>query len=142
MGWFKNLFIFGLVLLLLCVGLSGCTTKPECKIPSEVTGRTRQMYEWSNTSVGWELLEQIPCYCGCKNTSNHKHERDCFWTDDGEYDKHGSNCYICVDIAEKTKQLHEAGKDICEIRNTIDALYASDANLGTDTPMPAGCEEV
>jgi len=43
------------------------------------------------------------------------------------------------DIAKKTKEMHEQGKDICTIRKEIDAFYEPNKHLGTDTPMPAGC---
>ena len=60
------------------------TTKNE--IPAYVTGNTRTIYEWAKTPQGASLLEQIPCYCGCKY-EGHLHARHCFWRDDGTFDK-------------------------------------------------------
>lgn len=108
-------------------------------IPSHVTGKTRAIYEWARIPEGNALLEQVPCYCGCKDMA-HKHTRDCFWRDDGAFERHGMACSDCLDIAEKTKQMHEQGKDICEIRKEIDRYYAANADYGTDTPVPQGCE--
>lgn len=108
------------------------------EIPSYVTGEMRAMYEWSKTPEGAALLEQLPCYCGCKY-EGHLHTRHCFWRDDGTFDKHGITCSVCFDIAKKTKQMHEQGIDICTIRNEVDAFYAPNKHLGTETPMPAGC---
>lgn len=110
------------------------------RIPSYVTGEKRAMYEWAKTPEGVVLLEQVPCYCGCKY-EGHKHVRHCFWKDDGTFDKHGITCAICIDIAKETKQMHEEGKDICEIRKEIDSFYAAHADLATPTPMPEGCGE-
>lgn len=109
------------------------------EIPAYVTGEMREVYEWSKTPEGWDLLEQIPCYCGCKY-EGHMHSRHCFWRDDGTFDKHGISCSTCFYIAKNAKQMHEEGKDICYIRNEIDTFYAPNAELGTDTPMPEGCE--
>ena len=109
------------------------------QIPSYLGGEIRAMYEWANTPGGRELLEQVPCYCGCK-FEGHKHTRHCFWKDNGNFDKHGITCSVCFDIARKTKEMHEQGKDICTIRKEIDKFYEPNKHLGTDTPMPIGCE--
>ena len=107
-------------------------------IPSYVTGEKRMIYEWAKAPEGAALLEQMPCYCGCKY-EGHLHTRHCFWTDEGKFDKHGITCSVCFDIAKKTKQRHEEGKSICEIRKEIDKFYEPNKHLGTDTPMPEGC---
>ncbi len=96
------------------------------------------MYEWSKTSPGKELLEQIPCYCGCK-FDGHKHARHCFWRDDGTFDKHGVTCSVCFDIAKKTKERYEQGISLCAIRAEIDQFYEPNKELATDTPLPAEC---
>ncbi len=114
---------------------SGASTT---EVPSFVKGEMRTLYEWAKTPEGAVLLEDIPCYCGCKY-EGHLHTRHCFWRDDGTFDKHGITCSVCFDIARKTKQMHEAGSDICEIRKTIDEFYAPNVHLGTETPMPEGC---
>lgn len=107
-------------------------------IPSYVTGEKREIYEWARTDEGAALLEQMPCYCGCK-FEGHKHTRHCFWQDDGTFDKHGITCSVCFDIAKKTKQMHEGGKTVCEIRKDVDSFYEPNKHLGTETPMPARC---
>lgn len=111
------------------------------EVPSYVTGEMREMYEWSKTTEGRNMLEFMPCYCGCKY-EGHLHTRHCFWKDDGTFDKHGITCSVCFDIAKKTKQMYEQGIDICTIRKEIDTFYKPNAHLGTDTPMPEGCSEV
>lgn len=57
-----------------------------------------------------EVLEQIPCYCGCGDHGSivsegkpHKSVRDCFVSDSGVYDDHASFCDVCVGIATKTQ---------------------------------------
>lgn len=117
--------------------ISTGTAKGE--VPDYVTGEMRAMYEWAKTPLGTSLLEQMPCYCGCKY-EGHKHARHCFWKDDGSFDKHGTTCSVCFDIAKKAKQMYEQGKSVCEIRKEIDNFYAPNAHLGTETPMPEGCK--
>ena len=108
------------------------------QIPVYVTGEMREIYEWAKTPEGAALYEQIPCYCGCKY-EGHKNEKNCFWTDDGKFDKHGITCTVCLDIGKKAKKMHEEGKTVCEIRKAIDEFYEPNKHLGTDTPMPEGC---
>lgn len=137
--------LFGLVLVIAVVGAIAwfflSTETVQDKIPDHVTGETRQMYEWAKTPEGAALLEQIPCYCGCKY-EGHLHSRHCFWRDDGSFDKHGITCSVCLDIAKKSKELMEQGKDACFIRNEIDQFYLPNVNLKTSTPMPAGCTSI
>ena len=109
------------------------------EIPSYVTGEQREIYEWAKSPEGKALLEQVPCYCGCKY-EGHRHSRDCFWKDDGTFDKHGITCSVCFDIARKAKGMHEEGKGVCEIVKAIDDFYRPNAHLRTETPMPEGCE--
>ena len=135
--------IIGLFVVLLFVGvIAYCFIssggKATYEIPPYVTGEVRTVYEWAKTSPGKELLEQMPCYCGCKY-EGHLHARHCYWRDDGSFDKHGITCSVCFDIAKKTKERYEEGKSICEIRKEVDSFYDPNKHLGTDTPMPEGC---
>jgi len=114
------------------------STSDPTVIPAYVSGQVLEAYEWAQTPEGSALLEQIPCYCGCKY-EGHRHARHCFWRDDGTFDKHGLTCSVCLDIEKKVKQMNDEGVDVCTIRNTIDAFYLPNKHLGTDTPMPEGC---
>jgi len=134
--------IISIVILLLFVGIIAyffiSSESAGTEIPSYITGEKREIYEWARTDEGAGLLEQMPCYCGCKY-EGHKHNRHCFWRDDGTFDKHGITCSVCFDIAKKARQMHEEGKNVCEIRKEIDLFYEPNKHLGTDTPVPAGC---
>ncbi len=116
--------------------LSSETAKDQ--IPPHVTGVTREIYEWAQTPEGTVLLEQLPCYCGCK-FEGHLHARHCFWRDNGDFDKHGITCSVCLDIAKKAKLMVSEGSDACTIRKSIDQFYLPNKTLATPTPMPNGC---
>lgn len=75
-----------------------------------------------------ELLEQIPCYCGCSQIG-HKNVEDCFvkeFRNDGRvvFDEHGANCGICYSTALDSKALFEKGKSPQEVKNFIDEKYS------------------
>lgn len=74
------------------------------------------------------LLENIPCYCGCGESAHHKDNYDCFIhqnNQDGSvvWDDHGTKCNVCLEIAALSISEYENGKTISKIRNQIDAMY-------------------
>ncbi|WP_077624465.1 PCYCGC motif-containing (lipo)protein [Sediminibacillus massiliensis] len=87
-----------------------------------------------------ELLEQIPCYCGCGDEKiGHRDNYDCFVFDNdknGEviWDSHGINCQVCIDTAVYSINEYQKGTDIGEIRATIDETYQQDYPAPTPTP--------
>jgi hypothetical protein len=75
-----------------------------------------------------ELLENIPCYCGCGEAAGHKNNYDCFVYEnkkDGSvvWDDHATKCGVCLDIAAEAISEYEQGKSIKEIRKMIDEKY-------------------
>lgn len=86
-----------------------------------------------------ELLEGIPCYCGCADSAGHKDNYDCFVNENKEngavvWDDHGTKCGVCQDIATQSIQEYENGKDIKEIRSMIDEQYKEGYPEPTPTP--------
>src|SRR5204862_3532198 len=58
-----------------------------------------------------EVLEQLPCFCGCMTSFVHKNNLFCF------KDQHGSGCTICQDIALDARKMHDEGKSIAQIQD-------------------------
>ena len=65
-----------------------------------------------------EVLEQLPCFCGCMTSFGHKNNLFCF------KDQHGSGCTLCQDIALDARKMHDAGMSITQIQDNIKAKYA------------------
>ncbi|MFB6466112.1 PCYCGC motif-containing (lipo)protein [Cytobacillus sp. Hz8] len=89
-----------------------------------------------------ELLESIPCYCGCAESGNHKNNYDCYIYENrknGEvvWDAHGTGCSTCVETTTESIKQYQAGKSIKEIRQYIDNKYKEGFPKPTPTPMPA-----
>ena len=89
-----------------------------------------------------EVLEWIPCYCGCGESAGHKSNMNCFIQEvkeDGKivWDDHGTRCNVCIEIAVNSVKMHKEGKSMKEIRQTIDDTYKDGYATPTDTKMPA-----
>ena len=87
------------------------------------------------------LFEYIPCYCGCVDMSHlpydHRHLRDCFYDDAGQFTQHAAGCGTCIDEATTVWSMVRDDAQPIDIRNTIDNRY-SNGNYPppTNTPMP------
>jgi hypothetical protein len=82
-----------------------------------------------------DVLEQIPCYCGCGGHSGHRFLRDCFIKDDWTYDEHARTCDVCIGEALKVQNYLASGKTLKEARTLIDNEYGPKYAEGrTKTP--------
>ncbi|MEK4229155.1 PCYCGC motif-containing (lipo)protein [Solibacillus sp. FSL H8-0538] len=86
-----------------------------------------------------ELLEHIPCYCGCGESVGHKNNYDCFIYKNNEdhslvWDDHATRCGVCLEIATQSINDYNGGKSIKEIRILIDEKYRSGYAEPTSTP--------
>lgn len=74
-----------------------------------------------------ELLEQMPCYCGCGDSVGHKDNYDCFVHENKEtavvWDDHGTKCGVCLEIAAEAIMKFEKGDAVKDIRKAIDEKY-------------------
>jgi hypothetical protein len=87
-----------------------------------------------------EILSYVPCFCGCER-SGHQGNHDCFVKsraangDVIEWDEHGIECAVCIDVATRSRQMHTSGASARDIRAAIEKEYAS-ATLMTPTAHP------
>jgi len=86
------------------------------KLPDFAVTNSMTLKAYKYATEHPEILEQIPCYCGCGEHGSvasggkpHMSVRDCFITDDGVYDDHASFCDVCVGIATKAQSYFPAG---------------------------------
>ena len=84
--------------------------------PVMFKGRTREAYQAAKEIP--EVLNQLPCYCGCMQNFGHKSNLYCF------HDEHGADCALCQDIALEAREMHRQGKSVEHIRDTIRDMYA------------------
>ena len=87
------------------------------------------------------LYEYIPCYCGCVDMShlpyNHRHLRDCFYDDAGEFTSHAASCGTCIDEATLVWSMYRENARPSEIRSIIDNKYSTgNYPPPTKTPLP------
>jgi hypothetical protein len=88
-----------------------------------------------------EILQYVPCFCGCGEEAGHKSNEACFIARRDtkgnvlEWDTHGFGCTICVDVAREAMQMYSSGADVQAIRAAIQKKW-SPAHPGTMTPTP------
>jgi hypothetical protein len=89
-----------------------------------------------------DVLQYMPCYCGCERSAGHRGNHDCFVkrrAADGrvlEWDSHGYGCAICIDVARDAMQMHNSGASPASIRAAIDSKYGARFPTSTPTPKP------
>ncbi len=101
------------------------TSANQIKFPSFVYTNPLTLKAYTYATEHPDLLEQIPCYCGCGGHSGHRFLRDCFIHDDWTYDEHASFCDTCVGEAIKVQEYLAQGKTLKEARALIDQEYGS-----------------
>ena len=89
-----------------------------------------------------ELLDGMPCYCGCGDIAGHRSNKNCFIheiKEDGSvvWDDHGTRCGVCMEIVVQAAKMNAEGKSAKEIRQAIDEAYKEGYAEPTPTPMPA-----
>ena len=88
-----------------------------------------------------EVLSYVPCFCGCER-AGHRGNEDCFVKarnaqgDVTEWDAHGLDCTVCLDVANEAMQMHRSGASVRDIRAAIEKKWASPSSGHTPTPQP------
>lgn len=88
-----------------------------------------------------EILSYVPCFCGCER-SGHGANHDCFVKsrapngDVVEYDEHGVECAVCIDVANRSRQMHASGASVRDIRAAIDREFGARVPTEMHTPHP------
>ncbi|WP_425262706.1 PCYCGC motif-containing (lipo)protein [Paenibacillus thermotolerans] len=111
-------------------------------LPSFLDGKAeeiRLVYRLAGAST--DLLQWIPCYCGCGESVGHRSNMNCFIKEAREdgtvvWDDHGTRCGVCLEIAAQSVKLKSEGKSDLEIRDFIDQTYGKGYAAPTPTPMP------
>jgi hypothetical protein len=86
-----------------------------------------------------EVLTYVPCFCGCDHMG-HKGNEDCFVKtraangDVLEWEPHGTECQVCIDVGLQSMQMYSSGASVREIRAAVDKKYASSYQNHTPTP--------
>jgi len=140
----RAILLSSAVLLVLALALAGCSKEgassesgesaslkmaPMDGLPAEVQDApvaVQQGYQFAVANP--ELLQQIPCYCGCGavgHTSNYAcYVKEVDANGAITFDFHSLGCSICVDITQDVMRLAREGKQTPEIRAYIDETYA------------------
>jgi hypothetical protein len=155
---------YGMVMLVLMMALAGCGTKADEEshashrhvngdiqestasieeLPTFLDGLHENIGEvYRLAGLNAELLDVIPCFCGCGGSAGHRSNKNCFIKEiqaDGTviWDDHGTRCAVCMEIVVLSAKMKAEGKSDLEIRQFIDETYKEGYAPPTPTPMPA-----
>lgn len=88
-----------------------------------------------------EVLDYMPCYCGCDRSLGHHNNTACFVGARDAKGKvtqwvpHGVICEVCQDVAHTAMQMHNSGATTAAIRAEIDRIHAGSPTTMV-VPMP------
>jgi Protein of unknown function with PCYCGC motif len=88
-----------------------------------------------------EILSYVPCFCGCER-GGHRGNHDCFVRaraangDVVEWEEHGVECAVCIDVATRSRQMHASGASVRDIRAAIEKEFVPTSPVMTPTPKP------
>lgn len=135
----RKLFLLSIIVVLLTVAISACSTSkssdvllymmPLDQMPADVQSAPVAVQEtYQFNAANPNIMEDIPCYCGCGNIG-HTSNYDCYVSDvDGQgnitFDNHALGCSICVDISHDVMRMLRDGKSTQDARVFIDAAYS------------------
>ena len=90
-----------------------------------------------------EILSYVPCFCGCER-AGHQGNDDCFVArrdasgDVVEWEPHGLDCTVCLDVANEAMQMYASGASVRDIRASIEKKWAA-ASAQSHTHTPTRC---
>jgi hypothetical protein len=117
---------------------------PPLELPAYPLGRSPEVITaaYRFAAEHPEVLTYIPCFCGCER-SGHRGNEDCFVKsraangDVSQWEPHGMECNVCVDVATQAKQMYSSGASVRDIRAAVEQKWASQAaEMHTHTPTP------
>ena len=88
-----------------------------------------------------EVAAYIPCFCSCQNLG-HRGNEDCFVKMRGQngdvvqWEEHGIECAVCIDVATRSRQMHASGASVADIRAAVEKEFAHNFPSMTPTPKP------
>ena len=123
------------IVVLGCIESTQNKPDAEIKFPDYVYTDALALSGYTYATKHPDILEQIPCYCGCGGHEEHRFLRDCFINDDWTYDEHARYCDVCIGEALKVQNYLASGKTLKEARALIDNEYGPKYAEGkTKTP--------
>jgi hypothetical protein len=116
---------------------------PPLRLPAYPLGRSPEVITaaYRFAAEHPEVLSFVPCFCGCER-SGHRGNEDCFVKsraangDVQEWEDHGMECNVCLDVAQQAMQMYTSGASVRDIRAAVESKWAPQAHTHTPTPAP------
>jgi Protein of unknown function with PCYCGC motif len=114
---------------------------PPLNFPAYPMARSQEVVRAAYTFAAEhpEVLSYVPCFCGCER-AGHRGNEDCFVKardangDVVDWDEHGMECAVCIDVATRSRQMFTSGATVADIRAAIDKEFGPLSTTRTPTP--------
>jgi len=88
-----------------------------------------------------EVLRYVPCFCSCELMGHHS-AQDCFVKSRAKngdvlsWNEHGMTCAMCLAVAKRAMDMHNAHATVRSIRDEVERVYSHLTSNRTSTPTP------
>lgn len=72
------------------------------------------------------VYQQVPCFCGCDATLEHRSLLNCYVRPDGGWERHASGCAVCIDESRMIRTMLARGSPVSVIRAEVTEAYTMD----------------
>ena len=114
---------------------------PALQFPGYATARPPEVIKaaYKFAAEHPEVMSYVPCFCGCEHMG-HRGNEDCFVKardingDVVQWEDHGMECAVCLDVATRSRQLYTSGASVSDIRAAIEKEFSPLSTNHTPTP--------
>jgi uncharacterized protein with PCYCGC motif len=114
---------------------------PPLQFPGYATARPPEVVKaaYKFAAEHPEVMSYVPCFCGCERMG-HRGNEDCFVKardingDVVQWEDHGMECAVCLDVATRSRQLFTSGASVSDIRAAIEKEFSPLSTNHTQTP--------
>lgn len=92
----------------------------------DVPGQVATHYRFA--AAHRNVYRQVPCFCGCDATLEHRFLLDCFVRPGGGWEAHAAGCAVCIQESEIIRLMLAEGAGVDQIRTEVIGRYTMDGS--------------
>jgi hypothetical protein len=93
---------------------------------ADVSGHVAMHYRFA--AAHRHMYREVPCFCGCDDTLEHRFLLDCFVRPGGGWEAHAAGCAVCIQESEMIRLMLAEGATVDQIRTEVVGRYTMDGS--------------